>query len=125
MRDPGSGPPDRPARFPSCVSCFITGSHLRPIATAGSYSKSRPFVIFLNEGWSEIGFVRIANRTNVERSELVDDINKWVKVLEEKDWERMLDCLSLGLCHLFNDHSILAHHDRNRIYPTTLIPDCQ
>jgi hypothetical protein len=26
---------------------------------------------------------------------------KRVKVPEEKDWERMLDCLSLGLCHLF------------------------
>jgi hypothetical protein len=31
----------------------------------------------------------------------VNNTNKRVKVPEEKDWERMLDCLSLGLCHLF------------------------
>jgi hypothetical protein len=34
-------------------------------------------------------------------SGLVDNTNKRVKVPEEQDWETMLDCLSLGLCHLF------------------------
>src|ERR1700728_811348 len=31
----------------------------------------------------------------------MDNTNKRVKVPEEKEWERVLDCLSLGLCHLF------------------------
>ena len=29
-----------------------------------------------------------------------------------KDWERMLDCLSLGYATSIYDHSTLAHHDR-------------
>jgi hypothetical protein len=36
-----------------------------------------------------------------------------------KDWERMLDCLSLGYANYLNDHSILAHHDRGRTHPTS------
>jgi hypothetical protein len=37
-----------------------------------------------------------------------------------KDWERMLDCLSLGYATYIYDHSTLAYHDRGGVHPTTL-----
>jgi hypothetical protein len=42
-----------------------------------------------------------------ERKRSVKGLGPWTtptkraKVPEERDWERMLDCLSLGPCHLF------------------------